>query len=437
MENTSDEIDKDRYTIIKIDDVDNYKCVLCDFYTVYKNSLLRHFNKKNLCNESKEYKCITCNKNFYKKQHLINHLNKKNKCKLNIENSSNEKIDDNKNLDDNILLLNHYSSLLLEKYNIDKINQLDSYKYKLEFEILYNSLFVYKILDNNIQSKFNLLMDITNFDRLEFILNKIITYKNEYINFIINYYKILFNRIDLIIYDKLKSEYLLKLKLFFDNEKIDIENNTLDNNIENNTLDNNIENNILDNNIENNILDNNIENNILDNNIENNTLDNNIFSDNIQESFNNENNIIIDKKYKTINPIIEIKKQFVNSRPYQTNLRNNCLLKFNAKCIISGRDELRLLQACHIKPDNICSYEEKIDINNIILLWIDLHIFLDDYLITIDSITNKVKINDKETDTNFIREYNNKYIENINNGMIKYLDWHNKKYDEVYNNYKI
>lgn len=157
---------------------------------------------------------------------MTNHLNKKNKCKLNIEKSSNEK------MDDNILLLNHYSSLLLEKYNIDKINQIDSYKYKLEFEILFNSLFVYKILDNNIQSKFNLLMDITNFDRLEFILNKIITCKNEYINFIINYYKILLNRIDLIIYDKLKSEYLLKLKLFFDNEKIDIENNTFDNNIE-------------------------------------------------------------------------------------------------------------------------------------------------------------------------------------------------------------
>ena len=399
MENTSDEIDKDRYTIIKIDDVDNYKCVLCDFYTVYKNSLLQHLKKKNLCYKSKEYKCITCNKIFDQKQNLINHLNKKNKCKLNIEKSSNEKNDDN------LLLLNHYSSLLLEKYNIDKINQLDSYKYKLEFEILFNSLFVYKILDNNIQSKFNLLMDITNFDRLEFILNKIITYKNEYINFIINYYKILLNRIDLIIYDKIKSEYLLKLKLFFDNEKIDIENNTLDNNIENN--------------------------------IENNILDNNIFRDNIQESFNIENNIIIDKKYKTINPIVEIKKQLVNSRPYQINLRNNCLLKFNAKCIISGRNELRLLQACHIKPDNICSYEEKIDINNIILLWIDLHIFLDDYLITIDSITNKVKINDKETDTNFIREYNNKYIENINNDMIKYLDWHNKKYDEVYNNYKI
>jgi hypothetical protein len=411
MENTSDEIDKDRYTIIKIDDVDNYKCVLCDFYTVYKNSLLRHFNKKNLCNESKEYKCITCNKIFDRKQHLINHFNKKNKCKLNIENSSNEK------MDDNILLLNHYSSLLLDKYNIDKINQLDSYKYKLEFEILFNSLFVYKILDNNPQSKFNLLMDITNFDRLEFILNKIITYKNEYINFIINYYKILFNRINLIIYDKLKSEYLLKLKLFFDNEKIDIENNTLDNNFEESY---NIENNIHDP-----FNDEKID-------IENNTLDNNF-----EESSNIENNIIIDTKYKTINPIVEIKKQLVNSRPYQINLRNNCLLKFNAKCIISGRNELRLLQACHIKPDNICSYEEKIDINNIILLWIDLHIFLDDYLITIDSITNKVKINDKETDTNFIREYNNKYIENINNDMIKYLDWHNKKYDEVYNNYKI
>ena len=75
MENTLDEIDKDKYSIIKIDAIDNYKCSLCDFSTVYKNSLLRHFNKKNLCYKSKEYKCSTCNKNFDQKQNLINHLN--------------------------------------------------------------------------------------------------------------------------------------------------------------------------------------------------------------------------------------------------------------------------------------------------------------------------------------------------------------------------
>jgi hypothetical protein len=86
MEKTFDEIDKDMYTIIKVDDIDNYKCVLCDFYTVYKNSLMRHFNKKNLCYKSKEFKCLTCNKIFDKKQHLDNHLNKKNKCNINIEN---------------------------------------------------------------------------------------------------------------------------------------------------------------------------------------------------------------------------------------------------------------------------------------------------------------------------------------------------------------
>ena len=85
MEDTFDEIDKDMYTIVKIDDIDNYKCVLCNFYTVYKNSLIRHLNKKKVCYKTKEYKCITCNKIFDQKQNLSNHMNKKNKCNIKIE----------------------------------------------------------------------------------------------------------------------------------------------------------------------------------------------------------------------------------------------------------------------------------------------------------------------------------------------------------------
>ena len=82
MENKFDEIDKGMYTIIKIDDIDNYKCVLCDFYTEYKNSLIRHLNKKRVCYKREEYKCQRCNRIFDQKQNLSNHMNKKNKCNI-------------------------------------------------------------------------------------------------------------------------------------------------------------------------------------------------------------------------------------------------------------------------------------------------------------------------------------------------------------------
>ena len=101
MAKTLDDMDKSMYSIIKVDDIENYKCVLCDFTTVYKNSLLRHLSKKNLCYKSKEYKCETCNKIFDQKQNLNNHLNKKNKCNISIFNeSSNE----NESINDIILL---------------------------------------------------------------------------------------------------------------------------------------------------------------------------------------------------------------------------------------------------------------------------------------------------------------------------------------------
>lgn len=85
MEESLNEIDKDKYSIIKMDGIYNYKCGFCDFATIYKNSLIRHFNKKNLCNKRNEYKCETCNKIFNQKQNLMNHMNKKNKCNIDVK----------------------------------------------------------------------------------------------------------------------------------------------------------------------------------------------------------------------------------------------------------------------------------------------------------------------------------------------------------------
>ena len=72
-----------------------------------------------------------------------------------------------------------------------------------------------------------------------------------------------------------------------------------------------------------------------------------------------------------------------------------------------------------------------------ILLWIDLHIFFDDYLLTIDSKTKRVIINEKNKDTECIKIYNDKFINSINNDMLKYLSWHNNMFNKYYfvNNY--
>jgi hypothetical protein len=115
----------------------------------------------------------------------------------------------------------------------------------------------------------------------------------------------------------------------------------------------------------------------------------------------------------------------------------NSIIKYNGKCIISDRSELRLLQACHIKPDCLCNNLEKIDMNNMILLWIDLHIFFDDYLLTIDSKTKRVIINEKNKDTEYIKIYNDKFINSINNDMLKYLSWYKNMFNKYYflNNY--
>jgi len=75
-----DELDKNMYKIIKIGEIDNYKCIFCDFYSGNLSSLTRHQNKKKSCYTVQEHKCIFCNKVFNKKYDLNNHMNRKNKC---------------------------------------------------------------------------------------------------------------------------------------------------------------------------------------------------------------------------------------------------------------------------------------------------------------------------------------------------------------------
>lgn len=215
------------YKIIKIDDIDNYKCIHCDFYSKHKNTLIRHQNKKKLCYLEKKYKCELCNKEFSSNFNLNNHLNKKNKC--NDENELEllkkeleDEIEKNKELenrinnlksekDNNVMLIfisNYYAELLLDKQS-EKVK----YKYNLEFNILRTSLFTYPQKDcKTIQDQLYLLMNIIQLDDVDKILEKIKIEKEEYINIIINYYEDLKKIESTKLFGKSKLSYILHLE---------------------------------------------------------------------------------------------------------------------------------------------------------------------------------------------------------------------------------
>jgi hypothetical protein len=223
--------DDEMYEIIRINNIDHYKCTYCSFYSRHKNSVLRHQSKKNVCYIKKEYKCEFCNCTFPNSYNLNSHLNKKNKCKkedsisqsddINIENELlKKKLEDQKeinkkletNLNDKtnvetlIFLSNYYAELLLDK---DK----SKYKYNLEFNILRTSLFTYHQKDSKrVKEQLYLLMDIIEIDDVEKILEKIKTEKQEYVPLIIDYYKDLINVENNKIYGKSKLSYIKHLE---------------------------------------------------------------------------------------------------------------------------------------------------------------------------------------------------------------------------------
>jgi hypothetical protein len=111
----------------------------------------------------------------------------------------------------------------------------------------------------------------------------------------------------------------------------------------------------------------------------------------------------------------EVKKK----RDYQYQLRIESLSKYDNKCVISGKDKKLLLEVAHIKPVSECETNtEKMDVNNTLLLWIDLHKFFDAYLISINPDTCMVEVKD-----DYFMEYNGLKL-NLNNETKKYLKYH-------------
>lgn len=112
-------------------------------------------------------------------------------------------------------------------------------------------------------------------------------------------------------------------------------------------------------------------------------------------------------------------------RKYQKKLREEALKKYSGKCVISGQDKEKLLEVAHIKPVKDCeNMNEKKDVNNTLLLWLDLHKYFDHYAFSINPDTFEIEVNESDTDNSWLMKYNKMKICHINNNMIKYIKHH-------------
>lgn len=106
-------------------------------------------------------------------------------------------------------------------------------------------------------------------------------------------------------------------------------------------------------------------------------------------------------------------------RQYQKLLRQQTLEKYKNRCVVSGIKENMLLEVAHIKPVSKCdNNQEKSDVDNTLLLWIDIHKYFDDYKISINPETMKVEVK-----CDYLVKYNNLKVE-VDEETKKYLKLH-------------
>tara|TARA_Y100000768_G_scaffold353291_1_gene305479 strand:+ start:816 stop:1361 length:546 start_codon:yes stop_codon:yes gene_type:complete len=117
-------------------------------------------------------------------------------------------------------------------------------------------------------------------------------------------------------------------------------------------------------------------------------------------------------------------------RKYQQKLRKAAFDRYK-HCVISNRPEELLLEAAHIKPVSKCNLiKEKEDIDNILLLWHDIHKYFDNYLVSINPETCLFEIKDN-INTDLFNEFKNKKIDNLNSNTLNYLKNHYNKFKNL------
>lgn len=79
------------------------------------------------------------------------------------------------------------------------------------------------------------------------------------------------------------------------------------------------------------------------------------------------------------------KEAVIKARIGQGTYRENLMKKYNSTCIMTGIDNKKLLVASHIKPWSVCNNEERIDVNNGLLLCANMDKLFDSGLITFEN----------------------------------------------------
>lgn len=117
------------------------------------------------------------------------------------------------------------------------------------------------------------------------------------------------------------------------------------------------------------------------------------------------------------------KYTLIISRLGQGKYREECLKRYEGKCVITNIDQQEVLEACHIKPWIDCDNIERVDAKNSILLIPTIHKLLDLGFVTFDNnyeiicsafVTSKMKSfidkNNSKTDYRLILEKSEEYI---------------------------
>lgn len=123
----------------------------------------------------------------------------------------------------------------------------------------------------------------------------------------------------------------------------------------------------------------------------------------------------------------KVQYELKEKRKYQHYLREGVFDKYNNACVISGCSRKLCLEAAHIKPVCECEPHEKYDINNVILLWMDLHKYFDAYQMSINPNTFRVEVKATCDDYEWLKPFIGKYVK-LDNANKKYLMWNYERY---------
>lgn len=137
---------------------------------------------------------------------------------------------------------------------------------------------------------------------------------------------------------------------------------------------------------------------------------------------------LLEYDYDIDDDINNYNSQTVETRSYQQKLRYHALIRYNNKCVISGIDRVRCLEACHIRQVFKCDNNtEKADINNVLLLWIDIHKYFDIYQISINPTTRRVVVNLDNEENYWMKQYDGIKLD-LSNETLEYIKDHYEDY---------